>query len=168
MNSIEPEPRRNLYEAPASELLEQQSLQAPYSPSQFFSFDGRIGRLNYLISSILITFTLIAMMVISVFLPKSLYSIFGLATFLCAIWLSLALIVKRLHDLNQGGHLALPFFIPFLNILFVIWALFMPGTKGANSFGEQPETAFSTGLYDESKRPTRQRQNKKFTQEEPA
>ena len=50
---------------------------------------------------------------------------------------SIAIIVRRLHDIDKSGWLFLISVIPFLNILIMV-LLLLPGTNGANRFGEDP------------------------------
>ena len=58
------------------------------------------------------------------------------------LWVSLALIVKRLHDHNRSGWFAATLLIPCAGIVFAIWILievwFLRGTVGSNRFGEDP------------------------------
>lgn len=59
---------------------------------------------------------------------------------------SIALAVRRFHDLNQTGWLYLVFFIvglfiPFAGLIQIIWFIF-PGTVGPNQYGEDPYDDF--------------------------
>jgi len=54
-------------------------------------------------------------------------SIYSLAVFLP----SLAVGVRRIHDINQSGWFIL---LPIYNLI----TMFIPGTKGANKYGEDP------------------------------
>lgn len=47
-------------------------------------------------------------------------------------------VVKRLHDMNMSGWWYLILFIPFVNILFGLFIMFYPGTKGKNNYGYNP------------------------------
>ncbi len=53
--------------------------------------------------------------------------------------LSLIQVAKRLHDMNMSGWFALVFIIPFINIVFGLFALFVDGTVGPNQYGEDPK-----------------------------
>jgi uncharacterized membrane protein YhaH (DUF805 family) len=55
---------------------------------------------------------------------------------LAALYANFAIAIKRLHDVGYGGFLSIAIAIPFLNILFAIWAGIMPGTAGPNSYGD--------------------------------
>lgn len=48
--------------------------------------------------------------------------------------------VKRLHDINLTGWLALIELIPLINLLFFIFLICMPGTEGDNKYGIPRET----------------------------
>ena len=52
---------------------------------------------------------------------------------------SLAVSLRRLHDVNKTGKWILLLFVPILNFLitiaFIIWTL-SPGTDGANNYGD--------------------------------
>ena len=50
---------------------------------------------------------------------------------------SMAIIVRRLHDMDKSGWLFLISVIPFLNILIMV-LLLLPGTNGANRYREDP------------------------------
>lgn len=62
----------------------------------------------------------------------------GLA-FLCSIPASIALGVRRLHDINKSGWFLLLTLVPVVGILVVIPLLFFPGTPGDNQFGPVPQ-----------------------------
>jgi uncharacterized membrane protein YhaH (DUF805 family) len=94
-----------------------------------FSFQGRIRRLEFLIS-VLIVFA-ISLAVGIAFAPKLPPYYVGLIT-LPVTWLFLAQGVKRCHDL---GKLWWWFFIPF----FVLWMLFAVGERRVNQFGPAPK-----------------------------
>jgi len=82
-------------------------------------------------------------------LPAALISMIGVMCIVAipAIWVGLAVQVKRLHDLEQSGFLVLvPIFagiIPFIGGLrslgFVGWLIFADGTAGQNKFGPDPK-----------------------------
>lgn len=49
---------------------------------------------------------------------------------------------KRLHDLGRSGWIQLWGFIPLINFVYIVWALFVlggvSGTPGSNKYGENP------------------------------
>ncbi|PLX37947.1 MAG: hypothetical protein C0606_06770 [Hyphomicrobiales bacterium] len=52
-----------------------------------------------------------------------------------AIWAEIALIIKRAHDCNVTGFVALLSLIPFLNVLLVVFFGVQPGDPKPNAFG---------------------------------
>ncbi len=79
--------------------------------------------------------------------------IFGLA-YLAIIIPSIALMVRRFHDLNQTGWLALVFIllsvIPLIGLIasvgWLIWFA-MPGTVGPNKYGADPKGGHDVGVF---------------------
>jgi len=55
------------------------------------------------------------------------------------IAIGLILARRRLHDLDHSGWFAVLAFVPLLNILFYVYVIFFPGTKGQNNFGVKPK-----------------------------
>ena len=62
---------------------------------------------------------------------------FGLVTILALILPLIAVSVRRCHDLNKSGWLAVLAFVPLLGLGVLIYFAF-PGTAGANRYGEDP------------------------------
>jgi uncharacterized membrane protein YhaH (DUF805 family) len=54
---------------------------------------------------------------------------------------SIAVEVRRLHDLDRSGWWLLLALIPLIGAIILIVWFCMPGTPGANRFGEPPQTA---------------------------
>lgn len=57
------------------------------------------------------------------------------------LWVDIHLNIQRLHDFNMAGWIAIiavvaSFFFPLLGLIFFMFLLFMPGTKGANKYGK--------------------------------
>ncbi len=100
-----------------------------------FSFEGRIRRLEYGLSSLLTAF---AIGIISTICVAAAESTDGgsmvLFIFLCIpiYWFSFAQNAKRCHDLGNSGWWQL---IPFYGFLL----LFQEGQTGANRYGEDPK-----------------------------
>lgn len=65
-----------------------------------------------------------------------LFTAIGPFVLLASIYSTIAISVKRLHDVGYAGFLALAVLIPFLNVAFAIWVGILPGTPGPNSYGE--------------------------------
>lgn len=105
-----------------------------------FSYEGRIGRLEFLYSLIILIvfFTIILLigeLIGKEYEPAS-YSLFIL--FIPALWFFLAVRIKRLHDMNISGYFLLWSFIPAAILFLDIYMLFGKGTKGSNPYGPNP------------------------------
>ena len=142
---------------------------------QLFSFEGRLRRRDYWISSIILWIAVFAatVCILGVFgvfsgtaaalqpassrtlLPGSIIAVLLiLAIGLIALWPSLAIGVKRCHDRDKSGWWLLLWFvlmmIPLLGILAWAWQMielgFVDGTQGANRFGPSPKGIDSARL----------------------
>ena len=135
----------NPYESPKSNPATA-SNQA-YQPI-FLALNGRIGRLRYLAYGMISTFlTVIVLGILSAVLIPMIASGGMSETMMVAMMalLYLPLVVfsiifmkRRLNDLDKSGWWQLLYLIPILNIIFAIYILFWPGSKGSNSYGLQP------------------------------
>jgi uncharacterized membrane protein YhaH (DUF805 family) len=99
----------------------------------FFTYAGRIGRLTFLLSFLLVNaVTLLLFMSPEMneyqFLVEILffYAFFSLPA------------VKRFHDLDMQGLYFFALFVPFYNIYLFVRLLIQRGTAGANRYGEDP------------------------------
>ncbi|MBZ0161133.1 MAG: DUF805 domain-containing protein [Notoacmeibacter sp.] len=63
-------------------------------------------------------------------------SVFFVAA-LVSEWSSIALAVKRLHDFDRTGMLAIVMLVPALSIVAFAVLCIVPGTDGPNRFGER-------------------------------
>jgi uncharacterized membrane protein YhaH (DUF805 family) len=111
-----------------------------------FSLRGRLGRARYVayslggIVGVFLVMSLAGLaLLLSASLGQMLYATFSIALlygFLPVFFMILT--IKRAHDFNAGGWLALLLLlVPVVNLMF--W--FIPGTRGDNNFGAQPEPA---------------------------
>lgn len=93
-----------------------------------FSSDGRIGRIRYLGYSMGVSFLIMAVTgVLAALIWPGLFVV----GYLAVLYVQIMLTIKRSHDFNVTGWLALLAFVPLLNLAF----LFIPGTDGPNRFG---------------------------------
>jgi uncharacterized membrane protein YhaH (DUF805 family) len=119
----------------------------------FFGIQGRIGRLQWW-GAQLIIFILLAVpffivgMGVSDMSEERIRQVFAsnglaliimfLAFYVLAVWMNVAVTVKRYHDRNKSGFWFLIVFIPFIG---GIWQLvecgFLSGTGGANDYGQR-------------------------------
>jgi len=113
-----------------------------------FSFKGRSPRSIYWAISGLLTAS-IFVLVKSLYLNsagRAGYSIFHIlllisvgAVLICHIWISFVISVRRWHDCNQSGWLALIYIIPIIGgvVALIIQGCFK-GTLGNNTYGPSP------------------------------
>ena len=141
---------------------------------QLFSFEGRLRRRDYWISSIILAIAIFAATccIFGLFgaffgvaatlkpagshalLPSIMAVLLILAIGLIALWPHLAIGVKRCHDRDKSGWWLLLWFvlmmIPLLGILAWAWQIielgFIDGTQGANRFGPSPKGIDSARL----------------------
>jgi uncharacterized membrane protein YhaH (DUF805 family) len=111
----------------------------------FFSFAGRINRGIYwtrampvlLVGGVIVNLVMLAE-VVATERPGP----FSMLLSLLALWPSLAVTVKRLHDRNRSGWFLLIILIPIVGAIWLlveVW--FLKGTDGPNRFGEPPAEA---------------------------
>ncbi|WP_230661629.1 DUF805 domain-containing protein [Psychrobacter sp. I-STPA10] len=143
-----------LYQAPTAVLSQSSNLQMMPNETTWYHFYGRIGRLRYLSYQLFIMLSFYLLMGALVFL-------FGLITqangsgdnsittvVLSIIFMPLYIIMaiysiiiypkRRLNDLGRSGWLALTMFLPFINIIFILYILFAQGDEGVNQYGTPP------------------------------
>ncbi|MGH2666228.1 DUF805 domain-containing protein [Flavobacterium sp.] len=112
----------------------------------YANFNGRARRSEYwyytLANFILAIIAMILDGVLGLGFGKFGYGpIYGLL-FLATIIPSIAVAVRRLHDVNKSGWFILLAFVPLANIWLLI-LLFTEGTKGNNQYGADPKSDFS-------------------------
>jgi len=124
-----------------------QAIRIDNDPSQspgMFSFKGRINRLKYWLYSLVPMLVMFAGILPLILTTRSgetanpFFSFLMLAAFGAAIWISLAIQVKRWHDLDQSGWWTLSSLVPYVNIIVMIILGFFKGTDGPNRFGKDP------------------------------
>lgn len=118
---------------------------------RYFTTQGRLNRWAYFVTGIkLFLMSLIPYIVLGISAAmlgagSGAANVLGLILLLPSLVLilpfiaaSLMLEIRRCHDLGHSGWIILIGFIPYVNILFYLYILFCPGTKGYNQYGEDP------------------------------
>jgi uncharacterized membrane protein YhaH (DUF805 family) len=102
-----------------------------------FSFQGRIGRLEFFLSLlILIAYVLIIIFISNYLKPvDETYTGYLSIFFFPPLWFFLVVRIKRLHDLDQSAWLLLLSAVPVVNIALELYMLFGSGYKRANKYG---------------------------------
>jgi uncharacterized membrane protein YhaH (DUF805 family) len=95
-----------------------------------FSFEGRIGRTEYCLSSLGYFAVLVALAL--TFPNTDTANILELIILIPLFWFLLAQGTKRCHDRNNIGWFQI---IPF----YSLWMMFAPGDPGENDFGPSPK-----------------------------
>ncbi|MET3792042.1 uncharacterized membrane protein YhaH (DUF805 family) [Aquamicrobium terrae] len=109
----------------------------------FFSVSGRVSRAAYFLGGMLVAvvqaFPLYRFTLAPEGSPESMmWSTLFMVAFLASLWSNVALAVKRLHDLDKTGLIAVILFVPVVSIVaFLVLCLF-PGQPGPNRYGKQP------------------------------
>ncbi|KLV09052.1 inner membrane protein [Photobacterium aquae] len=108
-----------------------------------FSFQGRMRRRDYWLYSLPV---LLVMMPVIIYSPmdmaaeNDLQSILSLLITGFAMWASMALNAKRLHDRGKSAWWLILTFAPLVGPVFVIIELgCLDGTKGDNAYGPDPK-----------------------------
>ena len=101
--------------------------------SKLFTTEGRLNRLAYFLQSLKV----FGLAVVGGILLEFLIGIPILIATMVANWM---IIIRRLHDLNKSGWWSLIALIPYVNVIFGLYLLFAPGTKGDNRYGADPLT----------------------------
>jgi len=115
------------------------------SLNNYFSFKGRLNRWKYFIYLLPLVITA-SLPYVTVLLIPTTYLYQDDITTIILLILRISLSVRRLHDLNITGWLLLIqllFFITAIDLILIIfdlYLLFVPGTKGANKYGDDPLT----------------------------
>jgi len=103
--------------------------------AHYVKFDGRANRAMYWWWTLFVVLVAIVGVIIDVQLSSGVISaLIGLALFLPG----LSVAIRRLHDTDKTGWFILLALIPLVGTIILLVFFLMPGTQGANRFGEQP------------------------------
>ncbi len=136
----------NVYKIPDSDLVNKIDKEE-YQP-KVFSMSGRIGRLRYLAYSFLFNILTVVAIIILMFFASLLFNfievdvavdrVAGLVAMVMLTAAYFVLAKRRLNDLNKSGWLSLVGLIPIINIFFILYVFFWPGTDERNDYGAKP------------------------------
>lgn len=106
-----------------------------------FSFKGRINRRIFWVCSAAITLTILTCWLLAILTDGYGGSVTALIVFftfpiLAALFVGIPVTVKRLHDINRSGKNALMVLIPFIGLVYLLFACgLLKGTDGENDYG---------------------------------
>lgn len=108
----------------------------------FFRFSGRVNRAAYFLAGLLLAvvqaFLLYRFMLVAEDSPAGQgWAVAFWIVMIVAIWANIALSVKRLHDIDKPGLIALALFIPVISIIAFIALCLIPGNPGPNQYGQR-------------------------------
>lgn len=138
----------NIYSSPQSDVT---SNHDELVDVKAFTTQGRLGRIHYLLYSM--GYTMLGYLILGVVTAFTISALgeqtatmvlglLALVTMLPLFIFSIIWTVRRCHDFNTTGWLALLLIVPLAPLIF--W--FIPGTKGTNRFGNKPKTGPWWGL----------------------
>ncbi len=102
-----------------------------------FSFNGRIRRTRYWLTMICTNLLFLPANMSGENMPDGV-AIFTLLMFISALWILLANVVKRCHDLGKSGFFGLLMLIPLINLFAGIYLAFFQGDLNDNEYGPSP------------------------------
>ena len=146
MNAVNP------YNSPQSEVAD--PADNAVGEVRIFSARARIGRVRYLAYTVGIYLLVslasslmsgISMAALGPGLARAVNMAFTIAAVVGFLLYSFLPTIQRLHDFNTSGWLSLLTLVPFVNFIFFLVLLFIPGTDGRNRFGPKPPPN-STGV----------------------
>ena len=110
-----------------------------------FSLRGRLSASWYVVAMVglivLSSMSYYILLPMCAFLPGPIKGLAMISYVLLVLWSCIALTVRRLHDLGHSGWWFLIYFIPFLNMLLLIYLCFWKGKSEENMFGTHDSPA---------------------------
>ncbi len=107
-----------------------------------FTGDGRVGRLNYLLTNLVIGVAwVVCVLVLTLPDPETGRSSFHpalIVLFPIVVWASVGNTIRRLHDRDHSGWWWLASCLPLVNLALGLYLLFAPGDPEVNRFGPPP------------------------------
>ena len=108
-----------------------------------FGFRGRIGRKSFWLAALGVILVQAAVVAQIIGTPEdspqiALWGLVMLVVWIASAWAALALAVKRLHDLNLPGVLAVLLLVPAISFIAFLVLAFMPSSAETNEHGPPP------------------------------
>lgn len=109
----------------------------------YVGFDGRARRKEYWMFTL---FNVIVSIVLAIidgmggFMTESGIGMLGLLYTLAVLLPSIAVSVRRLHDIDKSGWWLLLILVPLIGVIVLLVFAVLEGTRGANRFGPDPKS----------------------------
>ncbi len=113
---------------------------------RYADFSGRSRRREYWLFTLLLVLVVIAIVLAAVLVgagsgtSSAVILALGMAALVGLIVPSIAVSVRRLHDIGLSGWFYLVSFVPFGSLFLFVTAL-MPGQTGPNRYGDDPKAS---------------------------
>lgn len=106
---------------------------------RFANFSGRSTRSEYRYYVLFNVFFVLVIYSIYKITENQLASLFNLHIYVLVMFVPIqAVTIRRLHDLGMKWHYFLLIFLPFFNVLLMVYLLMADGKRGANQYGHDP------------------------------
>ena len=105
---------------------------------EIFTIKGRINRKKFLGYWFLLFISSAISAALIQILPETIGLIVLIAIALTELIGQTCLVIRRFHDLERHGAMALLAFIPVISIVTMIYLFFVRGTSGYNFYGNDP------------------------------
>ena len=112
---------------------------------KYADFTGRARRAEYWWFVLINFVVMFSLLVLTIILSGSNDSLTGLGGIIYAVYAlgvilpSLAVTVRRLHDMGKSGWMLLIGLIPFVGLIILLVFYFTDGEPGANQYGPSPK-----------------------------
>ncbi|MBT8260230.1 MAG: DUF805 domain-containing protein [Flavobacteriaceae bacterium] len=109
----------------------------------YANFEGRARRKEYWMFTLFNVLILIPLYILAIFLMLQMDSSIGIVLYfiyaLAILIPGLAVVVRRLHDINKSGWMILVSFIPFIGGIWLLVLMVTEGDAGSNQYGPDPK-----------------------------
>lgn len=105
--------------------------------SNYANFEGRARRKEFWMFALFNLIIYFAIAVVEMMIGT--YMILGSIYLLAVIVPSIAVAIRRMHDIGKSGWFLLIGLIPFLGALVLIYFYIQEGQRGANEYGSDPK-----------------------------
>ncbi|MDO5770375.1 MAG: DUF805 domain-containing protein, partial [Psychrobacter sp.] len=139
-------PTPDYYSPPTTLALDQSFDHTSYNTSNWYSLNGRIGRIQYLaygiIWGLLLSFIYAVVVLLGSMTGPSLSGMILMLVFILMlpflIYMYIFLPRRRLHDLGKSGWWLLLLLVPIANLIMLLYLYFGRGQEGFNDYGLPP------------------------------